>query len=312
MRIPKTKKTVLRRLLPLLALMLCMGVFLCVGAVTAYAADINVDMESLAVDDVWLTGETLHIAVTDKNSGEQQTLELNLRDYAKASDEYVTVQAVDTSGRTSNIIQFKNPFYTAPVSADPGNTDNTGNPPAQNGGTSQSAVPDGSKPFTPGGTGTVMDNATDGDGKEFFTVKTEDGSVFYLIVDRQRNADNVYLLNAVTEQDLMALAEKNGKEINNGSTSAIPGTDQPGTTDGQNPPPTTQPDTKPSAGGGNNSMYIIIVIAVVAVGGAGYYFKIVKGKKNAPDDDEDETEDEYGYEDEPENDDYDGEGDDDE
>ena len=50
----------------------------------------------------------------------------------------------------------------------------------------------GFRPFTPPGTGTVVDNASDNDGKEFYTIKTEDGSVFYLIIDRQRNVENVY------------------------------------------------------------------------------------------------------------------------
>lgn len=63
------------------------------------------------------------------------------------------------------------------------------------------------KPFTPDGTGTVMDNATDEDGKEFYTITTPDENVFYLIIDNQREDKNVYFLNAVTEQDLMALAE---------------------------------------------------------------------------------------------------------
>ena len=63
------------------------------------------------------------------------------------------------------------------------------------------------KPFTPEGTGTVLDNATDQDGKEFFTITTADEAVFYLVIDRQRGAENVYFLNAVTVSDLMALAE---------------------------------------------------------------------------------------------------------
>ena len=54
------------------------------------------------------------------------------------------------------------------------------------------------KPFTPEGTGTVVDNATDGDGKEFFTITTPSENVFYLIIDRQREGQNVYFLNAVT------------------------------------------------------------------------------------------------------------------
>jgi len=105
--------------LPLFTLMLIVSVFLCLGATTAYAdadpAAANsapiAEKQTLTVDEVWLTGNTLHIAVTDKSDGKSQTLELNLRDYAKPGDEYVTVQASDKSGRTSNAIQFKNPYY---------------------------------------------------------------------------------------------------------------------------------------------------------------------------------------------------------
>lgn len=61
-------------------------------------------------------------------------------------------------------------------------------------------------PFTPDGTGTVVDNATDQDGKEFFTITTAEEAVFYLVIDRQRETENVYFLNAVTVADLMALA----------------------------------------------------------------------------------------------------------
>lgn len=78
-------------------------------------------------------------------------------------------------------------------------------------------------PFTPAGTGTVVDTATDEDGKEFYTIKTADNNVFYLIIDRQRETENVYFLNAVTEQDLMALAEASGTDNKNGTVSAIPG-----------------------------------------------------------------------------------------
>lgn len=40
-----------------------------------------------------------------------------------------------------------------------------------------------SNPFTPAGTGTVIDNATDEDGKEFYTIMTPSENVFYLIID---------------------------------------------------------------------------------------------------------------------------------
>lgn len=47
-------------------------------------------------------------------------------------------------------------------------------------------------PFTPDGTGTVVDNATDEDGKEFYTITTADESVFYLVIDKQKTSENVY------------------------------------------------------------------------------------------------------------------------
>ena len=67
-------------------------------------------------------------------------------------------------------------------------------------------------PFTPNGTGTVLDNATSEDEKEFYTIVTEDENVFYLVIDKQRDTENVYFLNAVTESDLMALAEQDAEE----------------------------------------------------------------------------------------------------
>ena len=67
-------------------------------------------------------------------------------------------------------------------------------------------------PFTPNGTGTVLDNATSEDEKEFYTIVTENENVFYLVIDKQRDTENVYFLNAVTESDLMALAESDAEE----------------------------------------------------------------------------------------------------
>ncbi len=72
-------------------------------------------------------------------------------------------------------------------------------------------LPTEPNPFTPDGTGTVVDNATDQDGKEFFTITTAEEAVFYLVIDRQRETENVYFLNAVTVADLMALAESSGE-----------------------------------------------------------------------------------------------------
>jgi hypothetical protein len=131
--------------------------------------------------------------------------------------------------------------------------------------------PDGaaaSNPFTPSGTGTVVDYATGEDGKEFYTIMTPAENVFYLVIDRQRSVENVYFLNAVTEADLLALAEI--PEVIASPTAA----EQPPAQETPDQPPTT-PDS-----GQDGTMGTIILIALIVMlgGGAGWYFKIYRPK----------------------------------
>ena len=143
------------------------------------------------------------------------------------------------------------------------------------------------KPFTPEGTGTVVDNATDGDGKEFFTITTPSENVFYLIIDRQRDGQNVYFLNAVTEKDLLALAEKDPEpEVTEPVMEPEPETEPP-----------TEPETEPEpekTSGFPMGNILMIAAVLLAGGGAGYYFKVYHPKHEVPDMDDEE----YDYEDE--------------
>jgi len=137
-------------------------------------------------------------------------------------------------------------------------------------------------PFTPSGTGTVVNTAADEDGKEFYTIITPDENVFYLVIDRQRSVENVYFLNAVTEADLMALAEI--------SETATP---EPVV---ENPPPVEtaepEPEPEPENSSGMGSILLVVLIVIIG-GGAGWYFKIYKPKQAGAAMDEDEyTEDE--------------------
>lgn len=139
------------------------------------------------------------------------------------------------------------------------------------------------KPFTPEGTGTVVDNATDEDGKEFFTITTPSENVFYLVIDRQRTDNNVYFLNAVTENDLLALAEK----------SPEPEVPEPTVQPEPDPEPTPEPEPEKETGGNMGSLLIVLAVLLVG-GGVGYYFKVYRPKHEAADLDEDD----YDYEDE--------------
>ena len=143
------------------------------------------------------------------------------------------------------------------------------------------------KPFTPEGTGTVVDNATDQDGKEFFTITTPSENVFYLIIDRQRDGQNVYFLNAVTERDLLALAEKDPEpEVTEPVMEPEPETEPP-----TEPEPEPEPEKTSDFPMGN---ILMIAAVLLAGGGAGYYFKVYRPKHEIPDMDDEE----YDYEDE--------------
>ena len=178
----------------------------------------------------------------------------------------------------------------------------------------ESAVPEGA--FTPEGTGTVLDSATEQeDDKQFYTITTADGNVFYLIIDGKRDSENVYFLNGVTEEDLLSLAQQD-----NGGESAIEvvtcnctekceagavNTDCPvckndlngclgKVTEEPAPEETEQPQAETEKSGGNTGMIIFLVIALAAAGGLGYYFKIVRPKQQAAMDEDEFEDDGYG------------------
>ena len=192
----------------------------------------------------------------------------------------------------------------------------TGNSGGSSSGTPEpttSSVPEGA--FTPEGTGTVQDSATGEDGdKQFYTITTEAGNVFYLIIDGKRDDNNVYFLNGVTEADLMALAEKG-----DGSVSVIPAADVcnckekceagkvntgcpvckndlNGCTGKEKPaePEEAAEPEQPKKDTGSAGTIIFIIVALLAVGGVGYYVKIVRPKQQAEDEDEFDEDEGYG------------------
>lgn len=161
------------------------------------------------------------------------------------------------------------------------------------------------KPLTPDGTGTVIDNVTNEDGKEFFTITTPSKHVFYLIIDRQKNAENVYFLDAVTDKDLLALAKSDNEDVSGSSSSktasALETSSAPTVST-----PTVSSNSQPEKQNGSAGIAAVAALAAVLVGAAVWFFKFRKpGKKDKsrPDpDDYDYTEngdDESEPEDEP-------------
>lgn len=119
---------------------------------------------------------------------------------------------------------------------------------------------------------TVTDGSDDGE-KVFYTVTTAEGDTFYMVIDKNQNTDNVYLLNTVTRSDLAALAvdDKEDQEEKKEEDNLLNLLQEEKEADA--PVRTDSPKNS-----GISPKFIVLVIALI-MGGAYYYLKIYKNKK---------------------------------
>lgn len=141
-------------------------------------------------------------------------------------------------------------------------------------------------------TESVTQTASDGT-KEFYTISTKSGKIFYLVVDNSRSQDNVYFLTEVSEKDLMNFTLSDTVTLPEVDTVyAEPETEEPTSepeseTAEEEPeePEVEMPEDKSPIGS-----YLLIGVIAAAVLGAGYYFKIYKPKHEYDNEDEYEEE----------------------
>ena len=155
-------------------------------------------------------------------------------------------------------------------------------------------LPEGtSQPFSIAGNGEVLDDIEDGD-KEFYTITTQNNNQFFIVVDKARASENVYMLARVDETDIAGFIEGYTQPTATPAPQVV--IQQP------TPEPTPQvivTEPEEETGGNTGSYALIGVAALVFVAGA-YYFKVYKPRHEEGeyddegmefDDSEDETDD---------------------
>lgn len=241
----------------------------------------------------------------------ENTLYIRLQQ-ADTSYQQFTLQVRDHVGNVSENYKVANPYYENPETKKQAATENSGETATNQLPTSGEA----SKPTNATGTVTAHQTATgtsaedtsngatsSAKGKEFYTIQTKGDKVFYLIVDKDKSSDNVYLLTEVGENDLLNFSDRDMVTLpqNNAvSESALPVTIEEKEKNGDALEKAEEKDTKKAdtkEASGNKGTYILMAVVLVAIG-AVYYLKVVRGKRNSFEDGYDEEDDEEDEEDE--------------
>ena len=142
----------------------------------------------------------------------------------------------------------------------------------------------------------VTKTATEGT-KEFYTISTKSGKIFYLIIDNSKSQDNVYFLTEVSEKDLMNFTLSDSVTLPEVDTVyAEPEKkaeeEKPETTESAEKD-TVEDDIQMPEDKSPFGTYLLIALVAVGAAAGGYYFKVYKPKHEYDDEDEmEEDEDE--------------------
>ncbi len=133
------------------------------------------------------------------------------------------------------------------------------------------------------GQGTVYDkvntDANDPDAQRiFYTVTTDEGEVFYLVIDQGQSSNNVYLLDQVNLSDLHALAvddkSSSSSEESESLLSSLNKSNESEELLTEKSDTQEKQDKKSS-----NNIRLILILAIAVVGGGVYYYQNIYKKK---------------------------------
>ena len=201
--------------------------------------------------------------------------------------EYFTVQAMDMAGNMSEVYRVKNIYYRTEADDE-----------------EESTLPEDAKPTEPTDAKADVTEHDDGSKKEFYTIQTDSEKVFYLIIDKSGENEQVYFLTEISERDLLNVTSDTKQTLPQNSAvteSAVPDDEKDQTMDVEDllekeenkeadistgTEVTTEPNVEDKKEGNGTVVYIIMALAAAIGIGAGYYFKVYKKKQEIEEDEE--------------------------
>ncbi len=197
------------------------------GTITVQSADTDSGIKAVYVNGFEftnLTNGTVNIRMEQFDTGYQ----------------YFTVQAMDNAGNMSENYRVNNPYYstgsssskyklpesaeaTKPASStakvtDHIKTDNQGNMISANKVSSPSSTSQTGEKKKSLVEADALEREKEyttvsGQGKEFYTIEAKTGKVFYLIIDRNGDNEEVHFVTDITENDLLNVTEENSETL---------------------------------------------------------------------------------------------------
>ena len=200
--------------------------------------------------------------------------------------EYFTLQAMDMAGNMSDVYRVKNIYYRMEEDDD-----------------EENILPEDATPTEPSDAKAEVTEHADESKKEFYTIKTDSEKVFYLIIDKSGENEQVYFLTEISERDLLNVTADTMQTLPQNSAItelAIPNDTEEQTdmkdlfgqqedTEADISTETEviiEPDVTEEKEGNSMIVYIIMGIAAVIGIGVGYYFKVYKKKQEIAEEDE--------------------------
>ena len=179
-----------------------------------------------------------------------------------------------------NRIKFASAVFTAVFALSGMTVFAQSNAPAE---TPTETIIEDNRTLTPKGNAQLVDDVSDNENLQFITVTARNGNVFYFVIDKGAQSENVYFLNTVDESDLEALVEKSDKKPT--ATSKPEQTENTAETDStendkKNTDSKTEKTEQPEQNRPKNNSGLFIILALAAAAGVGgYYYKVILPKK---------------------------------